>query len=301
MKDFNELFDKLKEAKKQKVVLAGAEDQEAMKALAESCEKGLTQAILVGNSQKIQENLKSINLNDYEIIHANTSEETAEKSVKFISEGPGTVLMKGMIKTAILLKAVLNKEWGLRSGKLLSHVAVASTKSLEKLIAITDGGMNLKPTLEEKVSIIDNAVSLMRSLGIDTPKVASIAAVEVVNPKMPETLDAALLSKMNQRNQIKNCVIEGPLGLDNALNQFAAKIKGIEGEVAGNADILLVPDIHSGNFLGKSVEYIGGGIIGGLIMGAKIPIIIVSRADKAQAKLTSIALGVMNSLNTFEE
>ena len=140
----------------------------------------------------------------------------------------------------------------------------------------------------------------MRSLGVEKPRVAPIAAVEVVNPKMPETLDGAILSKMNQRNQIKNCTVEGPIGLDIALSQFAAKIKGIEGEVAGEADILLVPDIHSGNFLGKSVEYIGGGTIGGLIMGAKVPIIIVSRADKAQAKLTSIALGVMNSLTNNE-
>ncbi|MDN5360446.1 MAG: phosphate butyryltransferase [Thermotogaceae bacterium] len=180
-------------------------------------------------------------------------------------------------------------------------MAVASTKTLNKIVAITDGGMNLKPSLEEKISIIDNAVSLMRSLGVEKPKVAPIAAVELVNPKMPETLDAALLSKMNQRNQIKNCIVEGPLGLDNALSKFAAQIKGIRSEVAGNADILLVPDIHSGNFLGKSVEYIGGGTIGGLIMGAKVPIVIVSRADKAQAKLTSIALGVMNSLNSYKE
>lgn len=301
MKEFGELFDQLKKAQKQKVVLAGAEDFEAMKALAESSEMGITQAILIGNSQKIEKNLKNIAISDYEIIHTDTSEETAEKSVKYISKGPGTVLMKGMIKTAILLKAVLNKDWGLRSGNLLSHVAVASTKTLNKIVAITDGGMNLKPSLEEKISIIDNAVSLMRSLGVEKPKVAPIAAVEVVNPKMPETLDAALLSKMNQRNQIKNCIVEGPLGLDNALSKFAAQVKGIESEVAGNADILLVPDIHSGNFLGKSVEYIGGGTIGGLIMGAKVPIVIVSRADKAQAKLTSIALGVMNSLNSYKE
>ena len=272
-----------------------------MKALAESCKMGLTQAILVGNSKKIEENLKNTPINDCQILHTETSEETAEKSVKYISEGTGTVLMKGMIKTAILLKAVLNKEWGLRSGKLLSHVAVASTKTLHKIIAITDGGMNLKPTLEEKVSIIDNAVSLMISLGIEKPKVAPLAAVEVVNQKMPETLEAAILSKMYERNQIKNCIVEGPLGLDIALSKFAANVKGITGDVAGDADILLVPDIHSGNFLGKSVEYIGGGTIGGLIMGAKVPIIIVSRADKAQAKLTSIALGVMNSLNSNKE
>ncbi|HPF17157.1 MAG TPA: bifunctional enoyl-CoA hydratase/phosphate acetyltransferase [Thermotogota bacterium] len=300
MKDFNQLFDKLKQAKTQKVVLAGAEDLEAMKALAESCEMGITEAVLVGDSKKIEENLKTIGFATSEIIHTSTPEETAKKSVQYISAGNGTVLMKGLIKTATLLSSVLNKEWGLRTGNLLSHVAVASTASLKKVIAITDGGMNLRPTLEEKIQIVENAVSLMRSLGIDRPKVAPIAAVEVVNPKMPETMDGAILSKMNQRNQIKNCVIEGPLGLDNALSTLAAKIKGIDGEVAGDADILLVPDIHSGNFLGKSVEYIGGGTIGGLIMGAKVPIIIVSRADKAQAKLTSIALGVMNSLSNKE-
>lgn len=299
MKDFNELFDKLRNAKKQKVVLAGAEDTEALKALASTGEMGITQAILVGDTAIIKENLKDLSFTDYEIIHAANPEETAEKSVRLISEGSATVLMKGMIKTAILLKGVLNKEWGLRTGNLLSHVAVASTSTLQKIIAITDGGMNLKPTLEEKVTIIENAVSLMQSLGVEKPKVAPIAAVEVVNPKMPETLDAAILSKMNQRKQIKNCIVEGPLGLDIALSRMAAKTKGIDGEVAGDADILLVPDIHSGNFLGKSVEYLGGGIIGGLIMGAKVPIIIVSRADKAQAKLTSIALGVMNSLNTI--
>src|SRR6056297_1341600 len=301
MKDFNELFLKLEKAEKQKVVLAGAEDPEAMKALAQSCEMGITKAVLVGDSKKIEDNMKAIPFNNYEVVHAENSEDTAEKSVQLISEGAASVLMKGMIKTAVLLKAVLNKEWGLRTGNLLSHVAVASTDTLNKLIAITDGGMNLKPTLEEKVNIIGNAVSLMRSLGIETPRVAPIAAVEVCNPKMPETLDGAILSKMNQRNQIKHCIVEGPLGLDIALSKFAAKIKGIKGEVAGEADILLVPDIHSGNFLGKSVEYIGGGTIGGLIMGAKVPIIIVSRADKAQAKLTSIALGVMNSLHTNEE
>ncbi len=301
MKDFNELFDKLKHVKKQKVVLAGAEDIEALKALANSCELGLTEAVLVGDTRIIKENLKDLSFTDYELIHTENPEETAEKSVRLIKQGSATVLMKGMIKTAILLKGVLNKEWGLRTGNLLSHVAVASTPTLKKVIAITDGGMNLRPTLEEKVTIIENAVQLMRSLGVERPKVAPITAVEVVNPKMPETLDAAILSKMNQRKQIKDCIVEGPLGLDNALSQIAAKIKGIKGEVAGDADILLVPDIHSGNFLGKSVEYIGGGTIGGLIMGAKVPIIIVSRADKAQAKLTSIALGVMNSLHTNEE
>ncbi|HOO31954.1 MAG TPA: bifunctional enoyl-CoA hydratase/phosphate acetyltransferase [Thermotogota bacterium] len=297
MKDFNELLTLLKEKDEQKLVLSGAEDIEALKAVKEASDMGIISSILVGNPEVIKKNCEEVELTNYEIVSAASEEETAEKSVKLISSGSGTVLMKGMIKTAKLLKATLNKEWGLRTGRLLSHVAVASTPVLKKMIAITDGGMNLLPTLEEKIDIITNAVELMKTLGVDTPKVAPIAAVEVVNPKMPPTVDAAILSKMNSRGQIKGCIIDGPLGLDNALSEFAASIKKIPGDVAGNADILLVPDIHSGNFLGKSVEYIGGGTIGGLIMGAQVPIVIVSRADKAEAKLASIALGVVNSVN----
>jgi phosphate butyryltransferase len=297
MKDFKELLEQLKSVEKQTLVLAGAEDIEALKAVKEAFDLGIINSILVGNSEKIKQNCETIRFMDYEIVETSSDVETAEKSVKLISTGKGTVLMKGMIKTAILLKAALNKEWGLRTGRLLSHVAVASTPVLKKLVAITDGGMNLEPTLEEKVDIIANAVELMKTLGVETPKVAPLAAVEVVNPKMPSTVDGAILSQMNNRGQIKGCIIDGPLGLDNALSEFAAKVKKISGEVAGNADILLVPDIHSGNFLGKSVEYIGGGTIGGLIMGAAVPIVIVSRADKAEAKLASIALGVMNSVN----
>lgn len=297
MKDFKELLEQLKNVKKQTLVLAGAEDIEALKAVKEASDLGIINSILVGNSEKIKQNCETIRFMDYEIVETISDVETAEESVKLIFSGKGTVLMKGMIKTAILLKAALNKEWGLRTGRLLSHVAVASTPVLKKLVAITDGGMNLEPTLEEKVDIIANAVELMKTLGVETPKVAPLAAVEVVNPKMPPTVDGAILSQMNNRGQIKGCIIDGPLGLDNALSEFAAKVKKISGEVAGNADILLVPDIHSGNFLGKSVEYIGGGTIGGLIMGAAVPIVIVSRADKAEAKLASIALGVMNSVN----
>jgi phosphate butyryltransferase len=270
-----------------------------LKAVKEATDMGIINCLLVGNSKIIAEKCDEIGFSSYKITESNSDAETAEKSVKLISSGEGTVLMKGMIKTAKLLKAALNKDWGLRTGCLLSHVAVASTPVLKKLVAITDGGMNLVPTLEEKVDIINNAVSLMKTLGVDIPKVAPIAAVEVVNSKMQPTVDAAILSQMNNRGQIKNCIVDGPLGLDLALSAFAAEVKGIKGEVAGNADILLVPDIHSGNFLGKSVEYIGGGTIGGLIMGAKVPIVIVSRADKAEAKLASIALGVMNSTNHY--
>lgn len=299
MKSFKELFELAEKTERQNLVLAGAEDQEAVKAVAIAEKKGLIKPFFVGKKDSILENIQKLNkentIKEYEIIDTESDSETAEKSVKLISNGEGTLLMKGLIKTAVLLKAVLNKDWGLRTGRLLSHIAVAETRALKKIIAITDGGMNLRPDLNEKRDIILNAVELMKTLGIETPRVAPVAAVEVVNEKMPETIDAAILSKMNDRGQIKSCVVDGPLGLDNALSEFAAGVKKITGDVAGNADIILVPDIHSGNLLGKSVEYIGGGTIAGLIMGAAVPIVIVSRADKAEAKLTSIALGTINT------
>ncbi len=299
MQSFKELFDLTEKIERQNLVLAGAEDFEAVKAVATAEKKGLIKPFFVGKKEHILENIQNLEgkktLKEYEIIDTENDSETAEKSVKLISNGEGTLLMKGLIKTAVLLKAVLNKDWGLRTGRLLSHIAVAETQTLKKIIAITDGGMNLRPDINEKRDIILNAVELMKSLGIKTPRVAPVAAVEVVNEKMPETTDAAILSKMNDRGQIKGCVVDGPLGLDNALSDFAAGVKKISGDVAGNADIILVPDIHSGNLLGKSVEYIGGGTIAGLLMGAAVPIVIVSRADRAEAKLTSIALGTINT------
>ncbi|HEY8541825.1 MAG TPA: phosphate acyltransferase, partial [Pseudothermotoga sp.] len=181
-------------------------------------------------------------------------------------------------------------EWGLRSSGLLSHVAVVEVPTLDRVVFITDGGMIIKPTLEEKVAIIKNAVDLMHKLGYEKPKVAIICAVETVNKDMPETIDASVISKMAQRGELKNCIVDGPLGLDNALNINAARVKNVKGEVAGQADLLVVPDIHSGNFLGKSALYFAGGKIAGLIVGAKAPIVVVSRADNAESKLLSIAL-----------
>ena len=169
-------------------------------------------------------------------------------------------------------------------------VKLVRAPALDRLILVTDGGMIIKPTLEQKVSIIKNAVKVAKMIGIEMPRVACIAAVETVNPDMPETMEAAILAKMNQRGQIKDCIVDGPLGLDNAINMMAAKVKKVEGEVAGRADILLVPDIHSGNFLGKAAVYLAGGRIAGVVVGARAPIVIVSRADSADSKLCSLGL-----------
>lgn len=297
MQSLEELVSKVKSDSvdiKKTVVLAGAEDLEALKALKYAYEIGLCHFKLVGSRKIVEENLKGLGLNpgDFETIDTTDEYETAEKSVKLVGDGKANLLMKGLIKTSTLLKAVLNEEWGLRTGKLLSHVAVLDSPVIDRLILLSDGGMIIKPNLEQKVSIIENAVQVAKSLDIELPKVACIAAVEVVNPSMPETVEAAILSKMNQRGQIKDCIVEGPLGFDNAINLKAAKVKRVNGEVAGRADILIVPDIHSGNFLGKSVVYMAGGKIAGIVVGAKVPVVIVSRADSFENKFYSVALGL---------
>ncbi len=283
---------KLARGRKATVSLAGGEDVEALKALKEARNEGIIDnAVIFGKSRSMFKNLGNLGL-DFEAILTNSDDETAEGAVKSVSSGKAQVLMKGLIKTSILLKAVLNKEWGLRTGQLLSHVILAHSPYVNRVFFITDGGMVIKPTLDQKVEIIKNAVSLAHKLGYEKPRVALITAVEVVNPDMPETIDAAILAKMADRGQIKGAVVDGPFGVDNAMNEHAAEVKGVAGEVAGKADILVVPDIHSGNFLGKSFVYVGGGTIAGVVVGAKAPIVIVSRADTMKSKLLSLALAM---------
>ena len=293
MKQFKSIVHSAAKKGTGRVVVAGGDDPSSLQAVQMAMRENMVEAILVGDAKTIQRECGQMGFHPQEIVDAQSPQEIAEKSVRAIHEKGANTLMKGSIKTADLLRAVLDKQWGLRKAPLLSHAAVLDVPILDRLIFVTDGGMVIHPTLEEKVTLIRNAVELAMSLGIPVPRVACITAVEVVNPSMPETLDAALLAKMNERGQIPDCVVEGPLGIDIALSERAAKIKKVESVVAGKADILLVPDIHSGNFLGKSVEYIGGGTIAGLIMGAQVPVVIVSRADQADAKLASLALATL--------
>ncbi|AMW33600.1 bifunctional enoyl-CoA hydratase/phosphate acetyltransferase [Fervidobacterium islandicum] len=272
------------------IAIAGAEDKEAVKAVIEAKELGVS-AILFGKREVIEENLRELGA-DFPIIDCRTEEEASKAAVKSVVEGRAHIVMKGLVKTSTLLKAVLDKEQGLRTERLLSHVAVVEVPGVNRLIFVTDGGMVIKPTLEQKVQIIENVVAVARKLGYEMPRVALIAAVETVNPDMPETLEAAIIAKMNERGQIKNCKIDGPLGIDNALSVYAAEVKGVKGDVAGHADILVVPDIHSGNFLGKSAVYFANGKIAGIIAGAKAPVIVISRADTSESKFASIALAI---------
>ncbi len=289
LRDLNELVERIR-GKKKIVAIAGAEDKEAIKAVSEARELGIS-AILFGKKEIIEKNLSEIGV-EYPIVDCRTDEESSKMAVKYVADGKAHIVMKGLVKTSTLLKAVLDKEYGLRTERLLSHITLLEVPGINRLIFLTDGGMVIRPTLEQKVQIIENAVDVAKKLGYEMPKVGIIAAVETVNPDMPETLEAALIAKMNERGQIKGCKIDGPLGIDNALSVYAAEVKGIKGEVAGHADILVVPDIHSGNFLGKSAVYFANGRIAGIIAGAKAPVIVISRADTSDSKFVSIALAM---------
>lgn len=293
MKSFDEFFKVAAQGRKMKLAVAAAQDAEVLLAVEGARNMGLIDGILVGDADKIKYLAETCNidLSNYEIIDVKDTEGAAKTAVSLVSGDQADFLMKGIISTAVLLKAVLDKEIGLRTGKLLSHVMVYSVPSYHKLLFLTDGGMVTYPDLQQKVQIIQNAVKAAAALGVSPVKVAPLCAVEVVNLDMQATIDAAVLSKMNQRGQIKDCIIDGPMALDNAINLDAAKHKGIESPIAGDADVLLVPNIEAGNLLGKSITYLAGGKSAGVIMGAKCPIVLVSRADTHESKLNSIALG----------
>ncbi|MGN4820403.1 phosphate butyryltransferase [Bacillus cereus group sp. MYBK139-2] len=289
------LIDQAAGQPKKTVAVAVAEDHEVIEAVAKAITLQLAQFRLYGNQEKIMGMLQEHNLQTsehIEVIAAQSSAEAAELSVKAVRNGEADVLMKGNIPTANILKAVLNKEWGLRKGSVLSHVAAFEVPNYDRLIFVTDAAMNIAPDVTQKAAIIQNTVEVARAIGIDLPKVVPIAAVEVVNPAMQATIDAAMLTQMNRRGQIKNCVVDGPLALDNAVSQIAAEHKGIVSDVAGKADILLVPTIEAGNVLYKSLVYFADAKVGAMIAGAKAPIVLTSRADSAETKVYSLALAV---------
>ncbi|ANX12827.1 phosphate butyryltransferase [Fictibacillus arsenicus] len=292
------LEDLVSQAKNQQVkpVIAVAEagDQEVMESVLRAYKEGIAHFILFGNEQVISDWLEK-NTNDptpgIEIVPTNTATAAIE-AVKAVHEGKADILMKGLVSTSVLLKAVLNKEFGLRTGKVLSHVAAFEVKGYNRLIFVTDAAMNINPDLNQKSQILQNAIDFVQQTGVDQPKTAVLAAVENVNPAMQATLDAASLTVMNLRNQITGGIVEGPLALDNAISMEAAAHKGIAGKVAGKADILLVPTIETGNILYKSLIYFARAKVGAVICGAKAPIVLTSRADSSESKYLSIALAV---------
>jgi phosphate butyryltransferase len=293
IKRLEELLNLAKTKQKKTIAVAAAHDKEVLESVTDAVRLGIVDVVLVGDKAKVISiaEEESLCIENMEIIDEADAKRAAAKAVELVSAGKANYLMKGMMNTSDLLKAVLNKEVGLKKEELLSHVMVYDVPSYHKLLLLTDGGMVSYPELSDKVHIIKNAVKVAKALEIDNPKVAPICAVEVVNPSMQATVDASALSQMNKRGQIKGCLIDGPLALDNAISREAAEHKGILSEVAGDADILLVPNIESGNFLGKSLTYFAKAENAGVIMGAKCPVVLVSRADSAKSKLYSIALG----------
>ena len=278
--------------KGKRLVVAAAEDHVVLKAVSEAKKAEIADPVLVGNREKMEKEAEVIGLDlkDYEIVEAENELEAAKKAVEMVSKGQGDFLMKGKIKTGDLMRTVLAEEYGLRTGKVMAMVSVFEIPNFDRLLIISDAGMLIAPTLEQKVHIIEHSVSVAKVLGIELPKVAVVGAVEVVNPKMPATLDAAILSKMNQRGQIKRCIVDGPFALDNVVSEEAAKHKGIESPVAGKADIIVTPDIEAGNILYKALIFLAGAKVASVILGAKVPVVLTSRADSDESKLYSIAL-----------
>ncbi|MFQ3619449.1 MAG: phosphate butyryltransferase [Spirochaetales bacterium] len=292
--NLSEFVQEAKQGQRRKVAVAASEDKHVLEAVRDAIKEGIVEAILVGSKPETEKLMDQIGFERSwaEIIPVSDPIEAASKAVSLIREKQADVLMKGLVQTATLLKIVLDKEKGLRSGALLSHLGLFQSPYYHKLLAVTDAGMNVAPSFEEKVSILTNAVDMFHSIGVEKPKVAVVAAVETVNPKMDATVHAALLTQMNRRGQIKGCIIDGPLALDNAVSKEAALHKGIDSEVAGDADILLVPDIESGNLIYKALNFLGGAVAAGVILGAGAPIVLTSRADSEQSKHYSIALAV---------
>lgn len=280
-----------------KIAVANAQDEDVLKAIREAVNENICKPILVGDADKITELAGEVglDLNNIDIIDEKDGNEACRKAVELVSSGKADIVMKGLIDTSIILKAVLDKEIGLRTGNVLSHAAVFSVDTYHKFFIVTDAAMSIAPDVEEKRQIIENTLTLSRALGAEIPKVAVICAKEKANPKMPATMDAQELVQMQKDGKITGCIIEGPYALDNAISKEAAEIKGIKGEAAGDADILLMPDIEAGNILYKALTYLANAENAGIILGAKAPIVLTSRADSDKAKLNSIALSVLCS------
>ena len=302
LKTFKDVLKKAKYYGPKKIAVASAAAEDVLTAVEAARSEGLIHAILVGDKKRIIEIAEKmgIELTNYEIFDKSDKNEIARCAVELVRNKKASILMKGMMGTARILKAVLDKEFGLRTNRMLSHVYTLEIKNYDRLLTMTDGAMSIAPDLKQKAQIIQNAIYYAHSLGIEKPKVAVLGALELVNPDMPATIDAACLAKMSERGQIVGGIVDGPLAFDNAISRKAAEHKGIKSPVSGEVDIAFVPNIESGNIFAKGLVYLANAVPAGLLLGAKAPVVLVSRSDSVQSKLYSIALGVLMS-EMFEE
>ena len=295
-KNFDDLIKKLSEVEKKKVAVAVAQDDEVLMAVQAAKERQIADSILVGDEDLITPIAEKIgmNISDYEIVDVKDNIEAARTAVKLVHDGKADMYMKGLIDTKDFLRSVLDKEVGLRTGRPLSHVCVFEIEGVDHLLFLTDVAFVPYPTLEDKANIIRNTVEICEACGVENPKVAPLAAVEVVNPKMPETVEADELKNMNERGEIERCIVDGPLSMDLATCPEAARHKGATGrKIVGDADVLLFPDIHAGNILYKGLVHFSKSINGNLITGTAAPVILTSRSDSFEVKVNSLALGAL--------
>ncbi|UFT97714.1 bifunctional enoyl-CoA hydratase/phosphate acetyltransferase [Radiobacillus kanasensis] len=298
MQQLATLIEQVKVQQNRVVSIAQADEREVLLAVKAAVEEKLCSFHLFGDQTKLETIAREIDLVWTERItytHVSNVEESAQKAVQLVRDGKAHVLMKGNISSALLLKAVLNKEYGIRAGQVLSHVALFEVPNYSKLIMLSDAAMNILPSFDDKVAITNNAVSVARNIGLNKPKVAVLAAVESVNPNMQATVDAAALVEMNQKGKIQDCEVDGPFAFDIAVSKKAAEIKGISSSVAGEADILIVPTIEVGNALYKSFIYFAQAKTAAIIVGAKVPIVLTSRSDSSENKLYSLSLALVSS------
>lgn len=288
----SDLHQMAKAATRKKLVLAAAHDQNALEAVVNASKNKIVDVILVGNKSAIVEisEKSGLDISGFEIIDEPDNDKAAAISVKMVSEKRADIVMKGHLGTSSLLKAVLNKEWGLRSGELLSHLALFEVPVYHKIIALTDAAMNIAPDFKGKASILKNAVNYLRKLGIEKPKVAVLSAVETVNPDMKSAMEAAALAKMGDRGQFGSCIIDGPFAFDNAVSKKSAELKKITSPVAGDADLIMGDDLDASNAIYKTFIYFASAKCAAVIVGAAAPIVLTSRADSDETKLNSIAL-----------
>jgi len=292
---YEQLLVRCKSLKPIPTVVAHPCEATALSAAVEAASKGLIIPILVGPGAKIESTAKSagIDLNNFQIVDVSHSHAAAAKAVELLREAQAEVLMKGSLHTDELMAAVVARDKGLRTERRISHVFVMDVPTYHKVLVVTDGAINIAPTLEDKVDICQNAIDLAVSLGLEKPKVAILAAVETVTSKMPATIDAAALCKMAERGQITGAILDGPLAFDNAISKQAAETKGIHSEVAGDPDILLAPDLEAGNILAKQLTFLANADSAGLVLGARVPIILTSRADSVRSRIASCAVAML--------
>ncbi|MCX7785920.1 MAG: phosphate acyltransferase [candidate division WOR-3 bacterium] len=296
LKNFSEMIEMAKKRGIKRCVVACAEDPPSIEAIYESKKMGIATGVLFGNKDNILNILKELNIpeNEFEIYHCADEKESITQAVKEVAQ-KGDFLMKGQVTTSNFLKGVLDERLGLRGERLLSHIALLELPSYHKIIFISDGGINVELDLKRKIDIVRNSIALAKFLGVTKPKVALLSAIERINLNLQETLDWAVITRMGEQGEFGDALIEGPLALDVAFSPYAAKVKKVNTKISGDVDIVIVPSIATGNILGKGLQYLGNAKICGIIIGAKRPVVMLSRADTKETKMYSLALGNLAS------